>query len=97
MVYADSLNAVSANNFYFTRSTTYPNVLKDFERSFAIVAGLPCDILISVHPEFSDLWGRLKRREAGGVEALINTNACRQYVETARRAFHARVAREDVK
>ena len=94
MVYADSLNAVSAPDFFFTRSTTYPHVLKDFERSFAAVSALPCDILVSVHPEFSDLWGRLERRDKGDADGLVNTEACRQYTASTRKAFDARVAKE---
>ena len=91
MVYADSLTAVSGPDFYFTRHT---EVINDFERSFAKVTVLPCDILISVHPEFSDLWKRLERREKGDADGLVNTDACRQYAESARRGYDNRVEAE---
>jgi metallo-beta-lactamase class B len=53
IAYVDSLTPVSSDTFRFTRNATYPNVLKDFEQSFATVSALPCDILLTPHPEVS--------------------------------------------
>jgi metallo-beta-lactamase class B len=50
IAYVDSLTPVSADTFLFTRNATYPNVLKDFEQSFATISALPCDILLTPHP-----------------------------------------------
>ena len=66
MVYADSLTPVAADGFLFTRNTAYPNVLEDFENSFNKLSMLPCDILLTPHPEASDLWTRL----SGTITAL---------------------------
>jgi metallo-beta-lactamase class B len=54
LVYADSLSPVSSPRFRFTDSPEYPNVVADFEKSFAALETIPCDIIISVHPEFSN-------------------------------------------
>jgi metallo-beta-lactamase class B len=95
MVYADSLTPVSADSFQFTRNTTYPNVLKDFETSFNTLDALPCDILLTPHPEASDLWTRLDKRDrGGGADALIDQTACRHLAATARERLKARVAAE---
>ena len=55
IVYADSLNAVSAPGFRFTGDATHPSLVASFERSIDVVAGLPCDILLAVHPGFSPM------------------------------------------
>jgi metallo-beta-lactamase class B len=94
MVYADSLSAISADHFLFTRSITYPHVLQDFERSFATMSALPCDILVSTHPEVSGLWERLAKREQGDATALVDPTACGRYVERAREGLAKRVAEE---
>ena len=39
-VYADSLTAVSADGFLFTRNRQYPNALADFEKSFRTLESL---------------------------------------------------------
>jgi metallo-beta-lactamase class B len=95
IVYADSLNAVSADGFKFTASAAYPNALNDFAHSFAVMDSLPCDILVSVHPEQSDLWTRLAARTHGNADALIDRGACKRYVANARAALAKRVASEE--
>jgi metallo-beta-lactamase class B len=94
MVYADSLGAASGDAFLFTRNSQYPNVLRDFETSFATVAALPCDILVSAHPEVSNFWQRVARRDGGDTNALVDRTACTRYVESARAALKARVDKE---
>jgi metallo-beta-lactamase class B len=95
MVYADSLTPISADGFLFTHSTTYPNALKDFESSFSTLDALPCDILLTPHPESSDLWTRLEKRDhGGGVDALVDTTACHKLADKARERLKARVAAE---
>jgi metallo-beta-lactamase class B len=92
-VYADSLTAVSADDFLFTRSRAYPTAIADFEKSFAFLATVPCDVLITPHPEASDLWPRLARRGGAG-DALVDRTACRRYADAARRRLRIRIATE---
>lgn len=95
MVYADSLSPVSAGNFRFTHNSTYPNVLKDFEKSFSTLEVLPCDILLTPHPEMSGLWTRLEKRDAGGgSDSFIDTAACQHLAATSRERLNARLATE---
>jgi metallo-beta-lactamase class B len=94
IAYVDSLTPVSSDTFLFTRNATYPNVLKDFEKSFTVITALPCDILLTPHPEASALWSRLERREKGDADALVDTTACRHLVEAARERLEERVANE---
>jgi metallo-beta-lactamase class B len=95
MVYADSLSAVSADNFRFSNNTTYPHVIQDFEKSFATLSALPCDILLTPHPDVSNLWGRLARRDKDGdPNAFVDPTACRRLADTSREGLEKRVARE---
>jgi metallo-beta-lactamase class B len=94
LVYADSLNPVSTDDFRFSDTTTYPTVLADFERSFTTLSALRCDVLITAHPEVGDLWSRLARRDAGDADALIDTTACRRLVDASRAKLAARLEKE---
>jgi len=95
IVYADSLTAVSAENFLFTNSREYPHALQDFEKSFATVSALPCDILLTPHPEVSGLWEKIGKRDQGaGPDALVDPAACGHFVDGARERLRKRVADE---
>jgi metallo-beta-lactamase class B len=94
-VYADSLSAVSADGFLFTRNSEYQNVLQDFARSFRTLETVACGILLTPHPEASGLWQRLERRASGeGPLAMMDPTACRTYVDVARERLRKRVLSE---
>jgi metallo-beta-lactamase class B len=96
IVYADSLTLVAADGFLYTRSKDYPNALSDFEKGFATLSALPCDILLTPHPDASDLWNRVSKRDQGiGVDALVDRDACRRYAERARGMLRTRVDTEN--
>ena len=59
MVYADSLTAVSSDDYRFT---DHPDLVRTFRASIATLEALPCDIVVSTHPDFTDIPGKLKRR-----------------------------------
>ncbi|MDQ3213478.1 MAG: subclass B3 metallo-beta-lactamase, partial [Acidobacteriota bacterium] len=54
IVYADSLNPVSAPGFRFSGDAQNPARLDEFRRSIEKVAALPCDVLLAVHPQFGE-------------------------------------------
>jgi metallo-beta-lactamase class B len=94
IAYVDSLTAVSAPNFRFSDSKTYPQVRADFEKSFGKVAALPCDILLTPHPGASDLWDRLAKRDRGDANALIDPGMCKQLAQASKVDFDKRLADE---
>jgi len=95
MVYADSLNPISASGFKFSKSREYPQALDDFEKSFAFFESAPCDILITAHPELSDFLDRLAGRENGvKPDPMVDSTACRRYAESGRAKLRERLAAE---
>ena len=94
MVYADSLNAIAAKGRSFSRNPLYPSARADVERSIAKVEALDCDVLVSAHPEGSDLWERLEKRATLGSAAFVDRTACRTYAAKARATLAATLADE---
>jgi metallo-beta-lactamase class B len=94
MVYADSLNAIGAGSFRYSGDPAYPSARSDVERSIATIASLKCDILISAHPEASDLWTRKARHEKLGNAAFIDTQACRSYAAQGQSKLEKTLAAE---
>jgi metallo-beta-lactamase class B len=93
-VYADSQTPVSADDFLFTKSAAYPNAIADFERGFATLEQLSCDVLVTPHPAVSSLWSRVSPTDGTIGPALIDRSACKRFAASARRALEERIAKE---
>ena len=91
VVYADSLNSVSSPDYRFSANQ---DVVERFRKSIATVRGLPCDILLSVHPEFSNTFEKLKRRTEGATEAFVDKAGCRAYADNAAKSLEKRLQTE---
>ena len=92
MVYADSLAPISAPGFRFSDD---PRRVAAFRRAIATVASLPCDILLTPHPDASGFWQKVARRtSASDAAPLIDTGACRAYAGAATKKLDARLAQE---
>ena len=94
LAYADSQTPVSADGFLFTRNSTYPSAVADFEHGFAVLDTLPCDVLLTPHPDASQLWQRIAARDAGQPDALVNPDGCRAYAATGRERLQQRISKE---
>jgi predicted alpha/beta superfamily hydrolase/glyoxylase-like metal-dependent hydrolase (beta-lactamase superfamily II) len=84
MVYGDSLNALAADGRSFSKNPLYPHARADVERSIATVEALDCDVLVSAHPEQSDLWDKKANQAKLGNAAFIDRDGCRKYAAKAR-------------
>ncbi|HUK35126.1 MAG TPA: subclass B3 metallo-beta-lactamase [Vicinamibacterales bacterium] len=91
VVYADSLNAVSAPGFRY--SSDAPRVAA-FRKSLTTVESLPCDLMISVHPGFSRLLEKRARAANGDPDAFVDPRGCREYVQSMRDLLDRRLALE---
>lgn len=87
LVYADSQTPVSAEGFLFSRNTTYPTAVADFERGFATLERISCDLLMTPHPGASSFW---ERQESG----FVDRDACRRYAQAARERLARRLTTE---
>jgi metallo-beta-lactamase class B len=91
MVYADSQTPVSADDFLFTRDSS---AIAAFEHGFGVLQSLPCDVLLTPHPDASRVWERVAARDAGKPNALVDAGACRAYATAARDRLRKRIASE---
>jgi len=95
IVYADSLNAISAPGFRFSGGKNQPDITKTFKASIEKVANLPCDILLTVHPELSSILDKAEDFQSNLSEnPFIDPQACRKYAENATQRLEQRLAEE---
>ncbi len=91
-VYADSVSAVSPDGYKFTQ---HPRAVADFEKSFAFLDHVPCDLLLTPHPEASGLWEHLEARRRGLTpDPLVDSSACKRLADGAREGLRKRLESE---
>ena len=84
--YVDSLTAVSADGYRFT---DHPARVAPFRATFDRVRALPCDVLVTPHPSFSDLFARVD-----GAKPLVDATACGRLADAMRVRLDKRLADE---
>ena len=85
LVFADSLTPVSAPDYKFS---AHPQTVAIFRRSIDTMRNLKCDIIISAHPSFSDLF------EKAASKSLVDAESCRKYADDAEARLKKRLADE---
>ncbi len=103
MVYGDSLTAISNSTFRFTGSATQPNIVESFRTSIRRMAALPCDILVTTHPQSSNfdakLKGRADKKLAPGApgDPFVAPGECKALADRSMAQLDERVATEGKK
>lgn len=71
----------------------YPGIVEDYRATFAKLAAMHPDILLTSHPEMADVLGREERREAGKANAFVDPGALAALVADSKAAFEEALAK----
>jgi len=95
MAYADSITAIANATYRFGNDAGHPQREQAFRNTLTTVAKLPCDILITPHPDASDFLERAARRDQGKQpNPLVNTQACKVYATEGSAKLDKRLQQE---
>ncbi len=96
LVFGDSITAVSSPGFHFLADATHADLTPRLRNSIAILAGLPCDILVPAHADRAGFDQRLQRATRGQTSPnpFIAPQACREYAAGFSQFLEQRIARE---
>jgi metallo-beta-lactamase class B len=78
-------------------NTAYPNIVGDYEKTFAALRKLPVDIFIGAHPTYyggAEKAAKLKANPAGP-NPFIDPGGYKQYVDVSEQRFRAALAKEN--
>ena len=92
------LCSVSAPGYRLVGNAAYPDIVADFEHSFAVLKGLPCELFLGAHGRMFDL-GR-KREEmlkTGSAMVFVDPAGCRQHLDQAEASLKKEVAEQSRK
>ncbi len=92
MVYADSLSLLSTDDYRYT-DPAHPERLAGYRHALAMLAALPCDILLTPHPR-DGFFDKAARIAPGKPNPLIDAQACKAYANEGQRNLQQRVQKE---
>lgn len=84
--------SVAGNTLVGNRS--YPGIAEDFQTSFAKLAQMQADIVLSSHPEAADVLDREARRAAGDDDAFVDPGLLKKMVGEYRVSFEQQLEKE---
>lgn len=70
----------------------YPQIASDYEKTFRVLASLPCDIFLGAHGVYYDMDDKLKRLRAGARNPFIDPEGYKTYVAERKQAFESELA-----
>jgi metallo-beta-lactamase class B len=66
---------------------TYPQIAADYEKTFAVLKSLPCDIFLGAHGSYYGMDEKLKKLHHGGPNPFIDPEGYQAYVAEREQAF----------
>ena len=84
----------SALDYNFVGPESYPGIRGDFERSFALLNSLPCDIFLASHGSLFHLMGKHERLLHGDKNAFIDPAGYKRYLRESEREFRDKIDRQ---
>ncbi|MBS1910634.1 MAG: subclass B3 metallo-beta-lactamase [Bacteroidetes bacterium] len=72
----------------------YPEIARDYERTFRLLKRLPCDYFLGAHGVYFDMEAKIGRVKQGAASPFIDPNGYRSFVLGKEREFRAELARQ---
>lgn len=69
----------------------YPEIVSDYEKSFRIWKGLPCDIFLGAHGNYYGMEDKYQRFAKGDKEAFVDPAGYAAYIDERERAFRKKL------
>jgi len=76
---------------------TYPGIVDDYRKSFARLSAEKADVVLTAHPELTDVLGRAARRQGDVADPFIDPALLPRLVSDARTQFEQDLAAERTK
>ena len=66
---------------------SYPGIVQDFQHTFAVLRGLPCDVFLGAHGGYFDMLPKLKRYPQDGPRVFIDPAGYTDFATEAQGTF----------
>jgi metallo-beta-lactamase class B len=89
------IGSQSALDYKFVGEESYPGIRADFEKSFAVLKALPCDLPLGSHGSFFHLKEKRERLARGEPNVFVDPEAYKTYLRESEKEFRDKVAQQE--
>jgi metallo-beta-lactamase class B len=72
----------------------YPQIAQDYERGFAVLKRLPCDVFLGAHGSYYGMEAKFARMKPGAANPFVDPDGYKSYVAEREQAFLAELKRQ---
>ncbi len=80
--------------YKLVNNALYPNIARDYEKTFAVLKSLPCDVFLGAHGAYFGLKAKYRKLQSGDKDAFIDPEGYKSYVAERESAFRRELARQ---
>jgi metallo-beta-lactamase class B len=81
--------------YKLVNNKTYPQIAQDYEQTFRVLKGLPCDVFFGAHGSYYDMLEKYARMKAGGEHPFIDPAGYKAYVADREQAFKEELQKQE--
>jgi metallo-beta-lactamase class B len=76
-------------------TVSYPGIAQDFQRTFAELRALPCDVFLGAHGQYFDMLAKLKRYPQAGPKVFVDPDGYQAFVADAQETFRKTLSKQE--
>jgi len=74
---------------------SYPGIVQDFQHTFSVLRGLPCDVFLGAHGGYFDMLTKLKRYPQEGPHVFVDPHGYKEFVAAAQETFEKALSKQE--
>lgn len=82
------------DGYQLVNNAAYPEIARDYEKTFRVLKSLDCDVFLGAHGNYYDMEGKYARIKSGGGNAFVDPEGYKIYVRDREQAFQRELARQ---
>jgi metallo-beta-lactamase class B len=75
-------------------NVAYPQIARDYERTFRVLNSLPCDVFLGAHGSYYGMEEKYARLKEGPSNPFLDAEGYRDYIAKTEQAFHAALKKQ---
>jgi metallo-beta-lactamase class B len=89
------VGSTSVNTGYkLVGNAEYPQIAQDYERTFKVLKGLPCDVFLGAHGIYFGMKEKIAKMKLGGPNPFVDPAGYQSFVAEREQAFQKELAKQ---